>query len=101
MGRKSEGASVDLQMSSFVCSHSPEFWTNPEEFDPYRFDNEELVKRYMCLSTNETFPKDTIDLCTQELKLREKLGANVNSFEVPCRTDKPYLCVCITSVIVT
>jgi len=38
-------ANTNLMMSSFVCSHSPEFWTNPEEFDPYRFDNEELVKR--------------------------------------------------------
>ena len=46
-----EGALVNLQVSTFVSSHSPEFWTNPEEFNPYRFDDEELVKRYENLQT--------------------------------------------------
>lgn len=43
----SERALVNLQVSTFVSSHSPELWTNPEEFNPYRFDDEELVKRYV------------------------------------------------------
>ncbi|XP_020609150.1 cholesterol 24-hydroxylase-like [Orbicella faveolata] len=45
-------ANTNLMVSSFVNSHSPEFWTNPEEFNPYRFDNEELVRR----SCYTTFP---------------------------------------------
>ena len=36
----------NLQVSSFVSSHSPEYWTNPEEFNPYRLDDEEHLKRY-------------------------------------------------------
>lgn len=45
-------ANTNLMVSSFVCSHSPQFWTNPEEFNPYRFDDEELVRR----SSYTTFP---------------------------------------------
>ena len=48
-----EGAFINLQVSTFVSSHSPELWTSPEEFNPYRFDDEELVKRYE--STNDLF----------------------------------------------
>jgi len=38
-------ADVAILTSTYVSSHFPEYWTNPEEFDPYRFDDEELVKR--------------------------------------------------------
>jgi len=38
-------ADVATLTSTYVSSHFPEYWTNPEEFDPYRFDDEELVKR--------------------------------------------------------
>ena len=43
-----------LQTSTYVSSHFPEYWTNPEEFDPYRFDDEELVKRYLILGSYKT-----------------------------------------------
>ena len=46
-----EGTLVNLQLSSYISSHSPEFWTNPEEFNPYRLEDEELLKRYE--STND------------------------------------------------
>ncbi|XP_078374662.1 cholesterol 24-hydroxylase-like [Oculina patagonica] len=45
-------ANTAIMVSTFVSSHSPEYWTNPEEFNPYRFDDEELVKR----SHYTTFP---------------------------------------------
>ena len=35
-----------LQVSSYVSSHLPEYWKDPEEFNPYRFDDEELLKRW-------------------------------------------------------
>ena len=40
-----------LQTSTYVSSHFPEYWNNPEEFNPYRFDDEELVKRYFSRNT--------------------------------------------------
>jgi len=46
-----EGTIVYLQVSTFVSSHSPEFWTKPEEFNPNRFEDEELLKR--CERTND------------------------------------------------
>ena len=27
-------------------SHFPEYWKNPEEFNPYRFDDGEVLRRY-------------------------------------------------------
>ena len=41
-----KGTLVNLQVSTYVSSHSPEFWTKPEEFNPNRLDDEELLKRY-------------------------------------------------------
>ncbi|KAL9970605.1 hypothetical protein ACROYT_G023010 [Oculina patagonica] len=38
-------ADVAVLSSTYVSSHFPDYWTNPEEFNPYRFDDEELVKR--------------------------------------------------------
>jgi len=38
-------ANTAIMVSSFVSSHSPEFWTKPEEFNPYRLEDEELLKR--------------------------------------------------------
>ncbi|KAL9970601.1 hypothetical protein ACROYT_G023006 [Oculina patagonica] len=38
-------ASAVIMLSTYVSSHFPEYWTNPEEVNPYRFDDEELVKR--------------------------------------------------------
>ena len=37
---------INSQMSTFASSQSPKYWTNPEEFNPYRFDDEEVLKRY-------------------------------------------------------
>ena len=36
-------------MSTFASSRSPKYWTKPEEFNPYRFDDEEQLKRYIVL----------------------------------------------------
>ena len=29
-----------------MASHFPEYWKNPEEFNPYRFDDDEVLRRY-------------------------------------------------------
>ena len=29
-----------------MASHFPEYWKNPEEFNPYRFDDGEVLRRY-------------------------------------------------------
>ena len=50
-----EDSLVNLQVSTFVSSHSPAFWTNPEEFNPYRFDDEETVKRYESTNDNSSY----------------------------------------------
>lgn len=42
-------ANTAIMVSTFVSSHSPELWTNPEEFDPYRFDDEVKRSHYICL----------------------------------------------------
>ena len=38
-----------LQTSTYVSSHFPEYWNKPEEYNPYRFEDEELLKR--CVQT--------------------------------------------------
>jgi len=38
-------ADTAIMVSTFVSSHSPEYWTNPEEFNPYRLEDEEHLKR--------------------------------------------------------
>lgn len=32
-----------------MSSHFPEYWNKPEEYNPYRFEDEELLKR--CVQT--------------------------------------------------
>ena len=62
-----EGAFVNLQVSTFVSSHSPEIWTNPEEFNPYRFDDEEVAKRYE--RTNDLFRSPSL-VCDSRFSVR-------------------------------
>ena len=38
--------SFSLQLNTYVSSHLPDYWEKPDEFNPYRFDDEELLKRY-------------------------------------------------------
>jgi len=38
-------AKTAIMASTYVSSHLPEYWDNPEDFNPYRFDDEELIKR--------------------------------------------------------
>lgn len=40
-----------LQTSTYVSSHFPEYWNKPEEYNPYRFEDEELLKR--CVQTTD------------------------------------------------
>lgn len=37
------------QTSTYVSSHFPEYWNKPEKYNPYRFEDEELLKR--CVQT--------------------------------------------------
>ncbi|XP_058947427.2 cholesterol 24-hydroxylase [Pocillopora verrucosa] len=37
-------ANVPIMLSTFASSRSPKYWTKPEEFNPYRFDDEEQLK---------------------------------------------------------
>ncbi|KAM7429821.1 hypothetical protein ABFA07_019388 [Porites harrisoni] len=38
-------ANVSVMTSTYVSSHFPEYWNKPEEYNPYRFEDEELLKR--------------------------------------------------------
>lgn len=38
-------ANVPIMLSTFASSRSPKYWSKPEEFNPYRFDDEEELKR--------------------------------------------------------
>ncbi|XP_068697552.1 cholesterol 24-hydroxylase-like [Montipora foliosa] len=36
---------VAVWLNTYVSSHLPDYWEKPDEFNPYRFDDEELLKR--------------------------------------------------------
>lgn len=36
---------VPVWLNTYVSSHLPDYWEKPDEFNPYRFDDEELLKR--------------------------------------------------------
>ncbi|XP_022793241.1 cholesterol 24-hydroxylase-like isoform X2 [Stylophora pistillata] len=45
VGRYKIPADVAVITSTYVVSHFPEYWKNPEEFNPYRFDDDEVLRR--------------------------------------------------------
>ena len=48
------------QASTYVSSRFPEYWDNPEDFNPYRFDDEELIKRFKDMPRGNVVPRVSI-----------------------------------------
>lgn len=73
---------MDIQVPVYAIHHDPEYYPNPEKFDPSRFSNEEKCKRNpMQWLPFGDGPRNCIGLRFAQMQMRIALATLLNNFE--------------------
>ncbi|RMX49247.1 hypothetical protein pdam_00013570 [Pocillopora damicornis] len=80
---------VAIITSTYVASHFPEYWKNPEEFNPYRFDDGEVLRRchysYFPFSLG---PRNCIGLNFAQIEAKVLLSRFLQTFKFSLVPDQ-------------